>query len=196
MHGNTVVAFLNAHARCVLGQLQSCTLRGRVGARLTLRDRRRAARSQDGHNKRRKSWFQRFVSNSYHLHLESAANTKPRTRTRTQNTFSPAPFMLQNDTATAPSWPDAPLRAARRYRPLRRLVYGREQIEILDDGDFGWSLPFCRLQSSSTSCILTPHFVCESALCVLVRARACPCFVACWPSWHPQQYPVPTPSLN
>ena len=72
MRGNTVVAFLSAHARCVLGQLGSCTLRGRVGAPITLRDRRRAARTQESANKRRKSWFQRFVSNSSHLHLESA----------------------------------------------------------------------------------------------------------------------------
>ena len=62
----------SAHARCMLGQLDSCTLRGRVGARITLQDRRRAARSQESPNKRRKVRFERFVVRFGHLHLESA----------------------------------------------------------------------------------------------------------------------------
>ena len=40
--------------RCMLEMLDCCTLRGRVGATITLQDRRRAARRQESANKRRK----------------------------------------------------------------------------------------------------------------------------------------------
>ena len=105
MHGNTVVAFLNAHARCVLGQLRSCTLQGREGAPITLRDRRRAARRQESAHKRRKVRFERFVRHFTDLRLESACRAGGLALLDgcSPHTGSPAPPRSQ---AAAPSFDD------------------------------------------------------------------------------------------
>ena len=62
-----------ARARCMRKTVDCCTLRGRVGATITLRDRRRAARRQESCNKRRKLRFERFVRHFTDLRLESAS---------------------------------------------------------------------------------------------------------------------------